>query len=232
MSKVLVLYSGGLDSTVLAYDLCTYNEVELVSFDYGQRHRKMELHAAQRIANLLNVRWDTVGLYLQRLGIPQSTLFLNSALTDSTIPVPEGPYTERNLQATVVPNRNSIMANIAAGIAISRGMDAIALAVHAGDHPVYLDCRPAFVDALRALLEVSTGSGLNVLTPYIGSEKWQLVKLGNTLGVPFSLTWSCYKGGPVHCGKCSTCIERKEAFKLAGVKDPTAYKRSKQNGYY
>lgn len=204
MNKVLVLYSGGLDSTVLAYEAASVGyRVELISFYYGQCHSR-ELEAAKKIAQILAVPLGIVD-------IGAAGRLLNSSLTNSEI------------EATVVPNRNSIFANIAAGIAISREIDTIALAVHGGDYAVYPDCRPVFIYRLTECLRAATGTELQVWTPYLYLYKYQIVLEGYELNVPFELTWSCYKGGEIHCGNCGACVERREAFELAGVEDPTEY---------
>lgn len=219
MAKIIVLAGGGLDSTVLAYKLVDEgHDIDLLSFDYGQKHWK-ELNYAFRTAVRLDVRHDVIAL--AQLG----ELLTGSALTDRNVEVPTGAYDAETMKATVVPNRNAIFANIAAGIAASRGARAIALAVHAGDHVIYPDCRPAFISALRVLLRASLGPDFDVYTPFITYHKAHIVKLGAGLGVPFSKTWSCYVGDEKHCGKCSTCIERKEAFIAAGITDPTRYEQ-------
>jgi len=219
MSKIIVLAGGGLDSTTLAYMLADDgHDIDLLSFDYGQRHHK-ETYYAFRTAVRLDVRHDMVDL--SEVG----RLLTGSALTDRNVEVPIGTYDAETMKATVVPNRNAIFANIAAGIAASRGAKIIAMAVHAGDHVVYPDCRPMFISALRVLLLTSFDSDFDVYAPFVTMHKYQIVKLGAKLGVPFSKTWSCYVGGEKHCGECSTCIERKEAFIAAGVTDPTEYEQ-------
>ena len=217
MARVIVLAGGGLDSTVLAYKLKDEgHDIDLLSFDYGQKHHK-ELNYAFRTAVRLDARFDVVDL----TGV--GSLLTGSALTDPSVEIPTGTYDADTMKATVVPNRNAIFATIAAGIAISRGAKAIALAVHAGDHEVYRDCRPAFISALRVLLRASLGPDYGVYAPFIAYHKYQIVKLGAKLGVPFSKTWSCYAGGEKHCGKCGTCVERKLAFAQSGIPDPTRY---------
>jgi 7-cyano-7-deazaguanine synthase len=218
--KLITLHSGGLDSTVLVFYLLSQgNKVDLLTFDYGQRHKK-ETESAHQIAQSLNVRWDLIDL------TSVGKLLEGSALTDSQVQVPSGEYTLENLAVTVVPNRNAIMASVAAGIAVSRNFDGIAIAMHAGDHAVYPDCTPKFVLALEYLLSIATGREqrrLVVNAPFLYNTKSQIVSSGANLGVPFEKTWSCYKGGELHCGVCSTCQERKKAFVEAGVSDPTKY---------
>ena len=127
------------------------------------------------------------------------------------------------MKSTVVPFRNGIMLSVAAGVAESNGFDAIILGNHAGDHTIYPDCRPEFIDGMAKAVKHGTWKGIEVISPFCSMTKAGIVSLGNSLGVPFNLTYSCYKGGEKHCGKCGTCVERKEAFKFAGVIDPTAY---------
>lgn len=217
MTDSVVLLSGGMDSTTaLAVALDDRHTVKVaVSVDYGQRHRR-ELDAAAAIAARYGIEHVVV-----QLAIPGG--LAGSALTDPDVPVPHGHYADASMKATVVPNRNAIMANIAAGIAISRGADTIVLGVHAGDHPIYPDCRPAFVDALRALLEAANDPPVRVFAPFLHNTKTDIAGIGNVLRAPLDLTWSCYQGGDVHCGRCGTCVERREAFTEAGVTDPTVY---------
>ncbi len=223
MGKAVVVFSGGLDSTTALYKAVSDGyEVYAVSFDYGQKHRK-ELDQAVRIAQGLGVSHEVVDI------TTITGLISNSALTSSEKEVPEGHYAEDNMKVTVVPNRNMIMASIAIGYAVNIGASAIYLGVHSGDHFVYPDCRPEFVRLLSQIaLTANEGfiePGFRVITPFLNSSKADIVRLGAQLQVPYELTWSCYKGGAMHCGKCGTCVERKEAFELAGLVDPTVYDR-------
>lgn len=221
--KVVTLLSGGMDSTTLAYELADAgHEVHALAVDYGQRHRARELNASLETARRLGFMWNLVDLRTL-------TEFLSgSALTDpENVEVPEGHYTAETMKATVVPNRNAIMLNIAVGVAVARGAELVATAVHAGDHAVYPDCRPEFIDAMNELIPVATEGfshpGLHVHAPFVNITKEDIAKLGERLGVPWELTWSCYVGGELHCGKCGTCVERAEALHLAGIEDPTEY---------
>ncbi len=221
MSLVVTTLSGGLDSVTLAHVLSAEGfDLIALSYDYGQRHVK-EIECAVRCADELGADHHVVDL--RSVG----ALLTGSALTDAGIDVPEGHYTDASMAATVVPNRNAIMLSVAVGVAVARGATAVATAVHAGDHPVYPDCRPAFIDAVQH--EASVGNegflvdGFQVLAPFLHLGKDEIVRRGAALGVPFAATWSCYVGGPRHCGRCGTCVERREAFELAGVDDPTAY---------
>jgi len=215
--KSIVIVSGGLDSTTLLYDALENERdvIQALSFDYDQRH-KIELEYAQFNCEQVGVPWRLV-----RLG-DISDLLAGSALTDN-VEVPEGHYAADNMALTIVPNRNSIMLNIAVGVAIGLGANEVLAGMHAGDHPVYPDCRPIFISRLNDLIRVATETDVIVNTPFIGRTKADIVKLGDRLGVRFEDTWSCYKGGRIHCGKCGTCVERAEAFALAGVSDPTVY---------
>jgi 7-cyano-7-deazaguanine synthase len=222
MISTLIVISGGMDSTTLAYLAAKDGPIKLLSFDYGQRHLK-ELGYAARTASALNSEH-----IIAPMGWLAPMIAGTSSLVTPEIEVPDGHYAETTMKATVVPNRNAIMLNIAAGVAISEGSDRIATGVHAGDHFVYPDCRPGFISSLnRTLSEGNEGflpehwSG--VWTPFIHVPKDEIVTIGETLGVPWEDTWSCYKGGEVHCGACGTCFERREAFTLAGVSDPTQY---------
>jgi 7-cyano-7-deazaguanine synthase len=218
MAKIITLLSGGLDSSTLLYELKHYgHRLHALSFDYGQRHLR-ELKSAQDVARTAGISWEIANLS----GIVP--LLGGSSQTDFTVDVPEGHYTDESMKVTVVPNRNMIMASVAVARAISLGFDAIALAVHAGDHAIYPDCRPEFVGALVRILQHCHSEPIGVYAPYSQhTTKEEIVRLGHTHNVPFKLTWSCYKGGDKHCGKCGTCVERREAFQLAHVTDPTEY---------
>lgn len=215
--KAVLVYSGGMDSTVLLYELKKMRyEVHALSFHYGQRHAK-ELHCAKAICFDLGVSHQTVDL--TALG----GLLGGSCLTDTSIDVPEGHYAEESMKATVVPNRNMIMLSIAAGHAMSIKADCVAFAAHAGDHAIYPDCRKAFSDSLQHTIGLADWHKVRLHRPYIDQTKTDIAKRGFLAGVPFEKTWSCYKGNEKHCGKCGTCIERKEAFEQAGLIDRTEY---------
>lgn len=221
MSLVVATVSGGLDSVTLAHSLAADgHDLVCLSFDYGQRHAK-EVDFARACAARLGADHHTVDL--RSVG----ALLTGSALTDDAVAVPEGHYTDASMAATVVPNRNAIMLAVAVGVAVARRAGAVATAVHAGDHAVYPDCRPAFVAAAeheaRVANEGFAVDGFRVLAPFVEVSKADIVRRGAALGVPFADTWSCYVGGERHCGRCGTCVERREAFTLAGVADPTDY---------
>ena len=215
--KSIIVYSGGMDSTVLLYRLAKDgDELKALSINYGQRHSK-EIEYAESICKNLGVEHRVANLE------SLSELLSGSALTSDDLEVPEGHYAEDNMKATVVPNRNMILLSVAAGWAISSEFDRVAYAAHSGDHAVYPDCRNEFADALDATIRLADWREVSLYRPFVDCAKADLVKLGAELGVPFEKTWSCYKGLDLHCGRCGTCIERREAFHLAGIHDPTYY---------
>jgi 7-cyano-7-deazaguanine synthase len=214
----IVLCSGGLDSVILAHRVSAERSgTHVLSFNYGQRHKK-ELEFARRCAERTGAKHCVVDI------TDVGRLLTGSALTDAT-PVPEGHYAEETMRSTVVPNRNPIMLSIAFGIACAMGVGRVAAAVHSGDHFIYPDCRPAFVDAFAAMQRAALDgfAPVTLETPFLHWSKADIVREGLRLGVPFGETWSCYKGEVRHCGRCGTCVERREAFHLAHVPDPTPY---------
>jgi len=207
-----------MDSVTLAYKVVwEYELIGLVSFDYGQRHKK-ELDYAKACADELNT--EHILIDISNIG----RQLTGSALTDN-VDVPDGHYAEETMKITVVPNRNAIMLSIAFGIASARGAEAVATAVHGGDHFIYPDCRPAFTESFETMQRHALeGMGeISLFTPYVHTSKADIAAEGLRLGVDYRKTWSCYKGGEVHCGRCGTCVERREAFHLAGGIDPTVY---------
>ena len=219
--KVVAIYSGGMDSTVLLYQLVKGGaEVRALSIDYGQRHRDRELAAAKQIAEGLGISREVADIR----GI--SHLLSGSALTSPDIAVPEGHYAEDNMKATVVPNRNMIMLSVAAGYAISLKYDAVAYAAHSGDHAIYPDCRNEFADAVDAAIQLADWHPVKLYRPFVNLTKADIAKLGSELQAPLEQTWSCYNGREQHCGRCGTCIERREALYLAGIDDLTEYEVS------
>jgi 7-cyano-7-deazaguanine synthase len=215
--RALVLFSGGLDSTVLATQMKhEAKETRLLSIDYGQRHAK-ELDHSQKLAQHLELPHEI--LKLPALG----QLLGGSSLTDQSLMLPEGHYAEESMKSTVVPNRNMILLSLAGGHALSLGFDTIAYAAHAGDHTIYPDCRPEFADAMETALGLADWNDLKLHRPFVNMTKSDLVSLGGRLEAPLHLTWSCYAGNKYHCGRCGTCVERKEAFVLANIEDPTEY---------
>jgi 7-cyano-7-deazaguanine synthase len=217
MKKTVLCFSGGMDSTVALATLKEEmgHEVICLGVHYGQRHER-ELMSAQNVARYYQS--ELVVSY-----VPPS-LFKGSSQTSPEIDVPEGHYAEESMKKTVVPNRNMVLLSLATALAISRKADFVAYAAHTGDHAIYPDCRPEFAEAFRGILKHSDWNPPQLLTPFLPKfNKTDIAFRGATLKVPFHLTWSCYKGGEYHCGVCGTCQERKEAFRDAGVPDPTVY---------
>lgn len=223
MEKVVAIYSGGMDSTVLLYHMRTEgHEVAALSVDYGQTHRR-ELDSAKKICESMGIPHDIADLR----GITH--LLGGNSLTDTSIEVPEGHYTAEDMKATVVPNRNMIMLSVAIGYAITLRALYVAYGAHAGDHTIYPDCRPEFAAAVNTAAMLADWHQVELLRPFVRMTKAEIAKRGAELEVPFGLTWSCYKGGDVHCGRCGTCVERREAFEVAGLVDPTEYEQAAQS---
>lgn len=217
---VVMLMSGGADSATLLYALKqTYNVITM-TFDYGQRHVK-EIKAAGNVAKFAGVPNILVD-------VGEFDRILKSSLTGFG-EIPEGEYSVESQKSTVVPNRNAILINIAAGFAISIEAVAVAYAAHFNDQVLYPDCTSKFVVACEKALREGTDTHIQLLAPFIDKTKAEIIKLGTHLGVPYELTWSCYKGGLRACGKCGTCVERIEAFKVNELEDPIAYKTDKDN---
>ncbi len=210
--KALLIYSGGLDSTTLLYE--NKDSIALaVTFDYGSKHNAREISYAEENCKRLGIKHMVIPLGF----IGQ---YFKSDLLLSGGAIPEGGYAEENMKSTVVPFRNGIMLAVAAGLAESYGLDTVLLANHSGDHAIYPDCRPEFVEAMDAAVKAGTYEGIRVVSPYCDITKRDIALRGRAIGLDYSLTYSCYKGGEKHCGKCGTCTERKEA--LEGF-DPTEY---------
>ncbi len=215
--KVIVLCSGGMDSVTALHWACRREEVAaVVSFDYGAKHNPREIPFAAEHARLLGLPHQVIRLdFVDRL--------FSSALLRSGGEIPEGHYEAATMRQTVVPFRNAIMLAIATGLAESRGAKGLVIAAHSGDHAVYPDCREDFMRAMAEAMSRGTYAGVKLLRPFIAMDKAQIAAEGARLGVDFSRTWSCYKGGEIHCGRCGTCVERREAFLVAGLPDPTVY---------
>jgi len=222
--RAIVLLSGGLDSSTLLYhcrEKLRAEEILSLSFEYGQKHAR-ELASAQVIAMRAGVGHEVIPL-------SPSLLFLEdcgSSLTDPEAEVPEGHYEDDSMRSTVVPNRNMILLAIAGSFAISRGFGVVAYAAHLGDHAIYPDCRKEFVSAMAATLSLCHyDGGIQLHAPFLDYRKEEIVAEAIRLQVPIEKTWSCYKGQEIHCGRCGTCVERREAFAIAGVEDRTEYEQ-------
>ena len=211
----ILILSGGMDSVTMLYD---YQEriALAISFDYGSKHNAREIPFAR--------------LHCQRLGIEHVVIplsfmtdYFQSSLLLGGEDIPEGHYADENMKSTVVPFRNGIMLSIAVGMAESRELKNVMMANHGGDHAIYPDCRQEFVDAFDRAAEAGTYVGVRLLSPYTNMTKGDIARRGKVLGIDYSKTWSCYKGGEKHCGRCGTCVERREALADAGIADTTEY---------
>ena len=218
--KVCVLLSGGMDSVTVFYQALRSHEVAAcLSFDYGSKHNACEIPFARLHSDRNRVPHHVVSLDFM------DCLF-TSDLLKSGGDIPEGHYAEESMKRTVVPFRNGIMLSIAAGFAESIGAEAVVIAAHSGDHAIYPDCREPFMRAMGEAIREGSYARIELLRPFIDMDKAAIARRGAELGVDFENTWSCYKGGTIHCGVCGTCVERREAFLLAGLPDPTVYQQT------
>ena len=215
MKDSVIVVSGGMDSITLLYD--KKEEIALaVTFDYGSKHNAREIAWAKVHCGRLGIRHIVIKLdFMQK--------YFTSSLLEGGDEIPEGHNADENMKSTVVPFRNGIMLSVAAGIAESNGLKKILIANHGGDHTIYPDCRPEFIGAMDRAIANGTYEDVRIDAPYTNITKADIAKIGKRLGIDYSETWSCYKGGERHCGKCGTCIERKEAMALAGIDDRTEY---------
>ena len=215
LRDTVIIYSGGLDSTTLLYEERERIAVA-VTFDYGSNHAARETACARRHCQKLGIKHVVIELgFMGR--------YFESSLLRGGDAVPSGGYAEENMKSTVVPFRNGIMLAVACGLAESRGLRRVLMASHGGDHAIYPDCRPGFVEAMDAAMQAGTYEGVRLEAPYTGLTKADIIRRGAALGIDYWQTYSCYRGGERHCGTCGTCMERREAFRLAGVEDPTDY---------
>lgn len=211
----VIILSGGMDSTTLLHH--RKDSIALaVSFDYGSNHNAREIECARRQCEILGI---------PHLIIPLDFMgrYFKSSLLEGADSIPEGHYADENMKSTVVPFRNGIMLSIACGLAESRGLRHVMMANHGGDHAIYPDCRPEFVAAMSDAMKYGTYEGITIEAEFTDMTKGDIARLGKRLGVNYSLTYSCYKGGEKHCGRCGTCVERREAMAEAGIDDPTEY---------
>ena len=215
MKNSVIIVSGGMDSITLLYD--HKDEIALgISFDYGSNHNAREIPFAKMHCERLGIKHITINLDFMHQ-------YFKSSLLDGVEAIPEGHYADDNMKSTVVPFRNGIMLSIAIGIAESNNLDQVFIANHGGDHTIYPDCRPEFINAIDAAATAGTYNNVKVVAPYTKITKSDIARIGKKLGIDYTETWSCYKGGEVHCGKCGTCVERKEALAEAGIEDKTIY---------
>jgi 7-cyano-7-deazaguanine synthase len=218
--KVCVLLSGGMDSVAAFYEALGSHEVVAgLSFDYGAKHNAREIPFAKLHA-------DRNGVLHQIIPLDFMNRLFKSDLLQSGGEIPDGHYAEESMKQTVVPFRNGIMLAIATGYAESIGAEGLVIAAHSGDHAIYPDCREPFMQAMATAMGEGTYAEIQLLRPFIAMDKTAIARRGVELGIDFSETWSCYKGGEIHCGVCGTCVERREAFILAGLPDPTIYEQT------
>jgi 7-cyano-7-deazaguanine synthase len=218
--KACVLLSGGMDSVAALYQVLASHEiVACLSFDYGSKHNTREIPFAQLHAKRNGIAHHTISLdFMDRL--------FKSDLLRSGGEIPDGHYAEETMKQTVVPFRNGIMLAIATGYAESVGARGLVIAAHSGDHAIYPDCRESFMEGMATAMREGTYEHIELLRPFIATDKAGIARRGSELGIDFAETWSCYKGGDIHCGTCGTCVERREAFVLAGLPDPTKYEQA------
>ena len=215
MKKSLIILSGGMDSVTLLYD--KKDEIAVaVTFDYGSNHNKREEEFAKYHCNELGI---------EHIIIPLTFIhdYFKSSLLEGASAIPDGHYEDETMKSTVVPFRNGIMLSVACGLAESRELEKVLIANHFGDHAIYPDCRKGFIDAMSEAMKCGTYKGITIDAPYTTITKTDIAKIGKSLGIDYSKTYSCYKGGEKHCGKCGTCVERKEALAGAGIEDHTEY---------
>lgn len=213
----VVVYSGGMDSyTVLHRVLRETPNVHALSFHYGQRHSR-ELDVARDVCSRLGIEHQVVDITAIH------GLIDNSALTDASRAMPDGDYAEDNLTATVVPNRNMILLSLAIAKAVNVGASRVAYGAHGGDHVLYPDCRPAFVEAMNDVAAIANFSPVEIHAPYLRSSKSEILADGLAMGLDYGETWTCYEGRELACGRCGSCRERLAAFAAHGVTDPLAY---------
>lgn len=215
--KVVVIYSGGMDSfTVLHKAIESGLTPYALTFDYGQRHIK-EIEIAKSVCNELGINHKVIDIS----AINQ--LIGGSSLTDNSIDVALGHYQEDNMLSTVVPNRNMILLSLAIGYAVSIKADQVYYGAHSGDHAIYPDCRPEFVEKMNDVAAIANYEKTEIFSPYLNSDKIGILKDGLKMGLDYSKTWTCYNGREKACGLCGSCVERLEAFAKNGLDDPIEY---------
>lgn len=219
--RILVIYSGGMDSFTLLNDLMLNNKVYAVTFDYGQKHSK-EIDFAYNFCKKEFISHSVI-----KFDNNKDLFGYTTPLTGGYGAIPEGHYADESMRQTVVPNRNMLMLTMAATIAVRLNIQKVYYGAHAGDHTIYPDCRPEFIYAMNRVLEVSHYEQVIICAPYINMPKGQIAAIGKGLGLNYGEAWTCYNGREKACGKCGACVERKEAMEYAGIDDPMEYERCK-----
>lgn len=215
MKDSIIVLSGGMDSVTLLHEYKSRIALA-VTFDYGSNHNAREIVCAREQCAELGI--EHIVIALEFMG-----KYFRSSLLEGAEAIPEGHYEDENMRSTVVPFRNGIMLAVASGLAESRGLQHVLIANHGGDHAIYPDCRRGFVEAMSSAMREGTYEGVDIIAPYTDITKADIARRGAALAINYNNTYSCYKGGEIHCGVCGTCTERKEAFRLAGIADPTPY---------
>lgn len=211
----VIILSGGMDSTTMLYDYC-HRIALAVTFNYGSNHNEREIECARKHCQSLGIEHIVIPLDFM-------AKYFESSLLSGAESIPEGNYNESNMKSTVVPFRNGIMLSIACGLAESRHLTTVMMANHSGDHTIYPDCRPEFVESMSSAMRAGTYDNICIFAPYTNLTKGEIAAIGKRIGLDYSTTYSCYKGGEKHCGVCGTCVERKEALAQAGIIDTTRY---------
>ena len=215
-NRAVVVYSGGMDSfTVLNTAVQQGLEVHAISFNYGQKHSK-ELLVAAEVCKELNIPHKVVDI------TAINSLMANSSLTGDA-EIPEGHYESDNMKSTVVPNRNMVLLSMAIAYAVSLEAGKVFYGAHSGDHHIYPDCRPEFVEAMNAVAKIANYQSVEIVTPFLHSSKGEILKTGLAMNLDYGKTWTCYNGREKSCGKCGACNERLEAFAEQGAQDPLTY---------
>ena len=215
MKDSVIVLSGGLDSVTLLYE--RKDEIELaISFNYGGNHNKRELKCADYHCTALGIKHITIPLSFIK------KYFVSSLLQGGNA-VPDGRDNEQSQMSTIVPFRNGIMLSIACGIAESNGLKKVFIASQAGGYTFYPDCRADFIKAMSEAMQKGTYENVIIEAPYTNMSKGEIAVIGKRLHLDYTTTYSCYKGGEKHCGKCRTCIKRREALAFAGITDNTEY---------
>ncbi|OEY66189.1 7-cyano-7-deazaguanine synthase QueC [Marinobacter sp. X15-166B] len=216
MDTVVVIYSGGMDSfTLLHLARSKGHPVHALSFDYGQRHVR-ELDSARQVCRALGIPHQVIDI------TAMNAVMAGSSLTGEGA-IPAGSYEEETMKSTVVPNRNMILLSLATGYAVTIGARSVWYGAHGGDHAIYPDCRPEFIEKMDAVCRVANYEPVAIEAPFMRADKAAILATGLELGLDYGQTWTCYNGREKACGQCGSCVERLQAFAAHGLTDPLAY---------